>query len=98
VAAGLPLPEAIGIMPEGDFDGCDRTPWMILFMDPSSDMEKSPWLCHICDFKSDATASRTCAICYRTTCALHLRPASIYNAGNGLYETAEVCISCGASR
>jgi hypothetical protein len=30
------------------------------------------------------------------TCSLHLRPASILNPKNGLYETAGVCISCAA--
>ena len=66
-------------------------------MSANVEIEKSPWLCHICDFKSDATEARICEICYRTTCALHLRPASIYNSASGLYETAEVCISCGSS-
>lgn len=61
-------------------------------------MERSPWICHVCDFKSAATEGKVCSLCYRTTCALHLRPASVYNQQNGLYETAEVCISCGSSR
>jgi hypothetical protein len=30
------------------------------------------------------------------TCSLHLRPASLLNPKNGLYETAGVCISCAA--
>jgi hypothetical protein len=32
------------------------------------------------------------------TCELHLRPASVYNKDNGLYETARVCIVCGSSK
>ena len=60
----------------------------------SDDMERSPWTCHICDYKSDDAESKACDLCYRVTCSLHLRPASLYNEKNGLYETAAVCISC----
>lgn len=66
-------------------------------MTSRDDMERSPWLCHVCGFRSDATESRVCSLCFRTTCALHLRPASVYNQQNGLYETAEVCIDCAVS-
>ena len=66
-------------------------------MSCSNDMERSPWLCHICHYTSDQAASEVCDICFRTTCALHLRPASIYNEKNGLYETARVCIQCGST-
>ncbi len=62
----------------------------------SNDMERSPWICHICDYTSAETESKTCDLCYRVTCSLHLRPASIYNQNNGLYETAAVCIACAA--
>ena len=64
----------------------------------SSEMERSPWICHVCDFKSDTTESKACDLCYRVTCSLHLRPASIYNKKNGLYETAAVCLTCAISR
>lgn len=63
-------------------------------MGSSNDMERSLWVCHICDFKSAETESRACDLCYRVTCSLHLRPASILNKENGLYETAAVCIAC----
>lgn len=66
-------------------------------MSSSNEMERAPWICHVCDYKSAETESKVCALCYRTTCALHLRSASIYNEKNGLYETAEVCIYCGSS-
>jgi len=59
-------------------------------------MERSPWLCHICNFTSDDTESQVCDLCFRVTCQLHLRPASVYNERNGLYETASVCIACAA--
>ncbi len=64
----------------------------------SDEMERSPWVCHICDYKSDDTESKACDLCYRVTCSLHLRPASIYNGKNGLYETAAVCIACASSQ
>jgi len=67
-------------------------------MGARSDMERSPWICHICNFRSDNTESKICDLCYRVTCPLHLRPASILNDKNGLYETAAVCISCASSR
>lgn len=57
-------------------------------------MERSPWMCHICDFKSAKTESKVCDLCYRVTCELHLRAASVYNPNNRLYETARVCIEC----
>jgi len=59
-------------------------------------MERSPWMCHICDYKSAETESQACELCFRVTCPLHLRPASIYNTDNGLYVTAMVCIACGS--
>ncbi|MDH3997684.1 MAG: hypothetical protein OET90_02490 [Desulfuromonadales bacterium] len=59
-------------------------------------MERSPWICHICDYKSENTESETCDLCYRVTCSLHLRKASIYDKQSGLYVTADVCIDCAA--
>ena len=65
---------------------------------PETEMEKSPWICHVCDYKSAETESQACELCFRVTCELHLRPASVYNKHNGLYETARVCIVCGSSK
>jgi hypothetical protein len=65
-----------------------------LFMCASREMERSPWICHVCSYKSSDTASKACDLCYRVTCSLHLRPASIYNPNNGLFETAAVCFDC----
>jgi hypothetical protein len=62
----------------------------------NKDMERSPWICHICDFTSAEIESKACDLCYRVTCSLHLRPASVYNQNSGLYETAAVCIACAA--
>ena len=60
------------------------------------EMDRSPWMCHICNYTSSDTESQACDLCYRVTCELHLRPASVYNPENGLYETAQVCIECGS--
>jgi hypothetical protein len=65
-------------------------------MGRSDNMERAPWVCHVCDYTSDDTESKACDLCFRVTCSLHLRPASLYNEKNGLYETAAVCISCAA--
>lgn len=48
----------------------------------SDDMERSPWIRHICDYPSAETESQACDLCYRVTCSLHLRPASVYNQKN----------------
>ncbi|MGD9018937.1 MAG: hypothetical protein PVF84_01730 [Desulfuromonadales bacterium] len=61
-------------------------------------MEKSPWMCHVCDYKSTDTESQACDLCFRVTCELHLRPASVYNEDNGLYETARVCLVCARAK
>jgi hypothetical protein len=60
------------------------------------EMERSPWMCHICNYTCDKTESQACDLCYRVTCELHLRSASVYNPENGLYESAKVCIECGS--
>ena len=60
-------------------------------------MEKSPWMCHICNYTSDKTESEACELCYRVACELHLKTASIYNEDSGLYITAKVCVECGAN-
>ncbi len=63
-------------------------------MGADNNLTRSPWICHVCNYKSDEEESQTCDLCYRVTCSLHLRPASLYNPNNGLYETAAVCLSC----
>lgn len=66
-------------------------------MSPGIDMERSPRLCHTCDLETDATEARTCALCWRVACGPHLRPASVFNPGTGVYQAAEICIPCGDS-
>jgi hypothetical protein len=56
--------------------------------------ENSPWICHICDFKSATTESRTCSVCYRVTCPAHLQRVSTFNKERSLYELQDVCVSC----
>lgn len=58
--------------------------------------EHCPWICHVCDATSTGE-STACSICYKTTCPLHLRRVSLYNAESGLYEVAPVCVLCAAS-
>ena len=66
-------------------------------MGRSDNMERSPWVCHVCDYTSAEGEAKVCDLCYRVTCSLHLRPASIYNEKSGLFETAAVCIACAAA-
>jgi hypothetical protein len=59
-------------------------------------MEHSPWICHVCD--ATATGESTaCSVCYKTTCALHLKLLTVFNQESGLYEIAPVCVHCAAS-
>jgi len=63
----------------------------------SNEFEASPWICHVCDYKSSSTESRVCSVCFRTTCPLHLQRVSVYDRDSGLYVLADVCIACAAS-
>ena len=56
--------------------------------------EKSPWICHVCDYTSKTEESKTCSLCFRVTCSLHLQKVQVYNEQSGLYEPAEICIYC----
>lgn len=58
--------------------------------------QKSPWICHICDYKSSSSASRTCSLCYRVACTTHLQKVSRYDEESGLYQLIEVCVACAA--
>ena len=60
--------------------------------------EHSPWICHICDYKSTQGESKTCDACYRVTCGQHLVRMTRYNRDSGLYEMADVCLDCAAQR
>ncbi len=54
----------------------------------------SPWICHVCDHKSQTGEGVACTVCYKTTCGLHLKHVSAYNPASGLYELQPVCIFC----
>lgn len=59
-----------------------------------NDTEHSPWICHVCDYRSSATESTACSVCYKTTCAAHLKHVTTFNAASGLFELQPVCIYC----
>jgi hypothetical protein len=54
------------------------------------------WICQVCDATS-TSESTACSVCYKTTCAAHLRRVPAYNEQNGQYEIVPVCIFCSAS-
>jgi hypothetical protein len=58
--------------------------------------EHCPWICHVCEATS-TSESTACSVCYKTTCAAHLRRILVRNEESGLYEIAPVCIHCTAS-
>ena len=62
-----------------------------------TDMQSSPWLCHVCDYSSGESEPEICALCYRTTCDRHLRSASVLDTSTGLYVPEKVCIICGSN-
>jgi len=56
---------------------------------------ESFWICHICD-ATGRGESRACSVCYKTTCAQHLRTLPFYSEQSGLYEMQPVCLHCAA--
>jgi len=56
--------------------------------------ENTPWMCHICDYKSTGGESTACSVCYKTTCMQHLKHVSVYNSESGLYELRPICLYC----
>ena len=60
----------------------------------SSNEEKSPWMCHVCDFTSKDTEPIACAFCYKVTCAIHLAHKTVMNEESGLYELQPICVEC----
>ncbi len=60
-----------------------------------SDFERnSPWICHVCDKKSDQTEGQACSECFKIACSQHLHIASRLNQDSGLYELKQVCVEC----
>ena len=56
--------------------------------------ESSPWICHVCDYKATTGSGTACSLCYKTTCAAHLRRSPSLNPQTGLFELTPVCICC----
>lgn len=53
----------------------------------------NPWICHICGATSNGE-STACSVCYKTTCAAHLKRTLLRNEESGLYDIAPVCVYC----
>ncbi len=56
--------------------------------------EKSPWMCHVCDYTSNDTEPVACAFCYKVTCAVHLAHKTVKNEETGLFELQPICVEC----
>ncbi len=56
--------------------------------------ESSPWMCHICDYRSTIGEGLVCSECYKITCREHITTTSVYNPDSGLYELQLVCVEC----
>ncbi len=56
--------------------------------------EKSPWMCHICDYRSTLGEGHVCSECYKITCNEHITTATVLNQESGLYEIRLVCVEC----
>jgi hypothetical protein len=56
--------------------------------------EKSPWMCHICDYHSTIGEGLVCSECYKITCSEHIATTTALNENNGLYEIKLVCVEC----
>jgi len=54
----------------------------------------SPWICHVCDRTFQDIESTACSICYKTTCAAHLRHVAHFNPESDLYELRPICLHC----
>lgn len=55
--------------------------------------DPSPWMCHICDVTSHSE-STACSVCFKTTCAMHLKHVTTLNRESGLYELQPICLNC----
>ena len=56
--------------------------------------EKSPWMCHVCDYTSDSTEPIACALCYKIACSSHIVHKTVLNEESGLYELQPICVDC----
>lgn len=56
--------------------------------------DKSPWMCHVCDYRSTVGEGLVCSRCYKITCAQHITTSSVLNEQSGLYELQPICVAC----
>ncbi len=56
--------------------------------------EKSPWMCHICNYCSTVGEGLVCSECYKLTCHDHMATATVLNKESGLYEIKQICVEC----
>jgi len=56
--------------------------------------EKSPWMCHVCDYRSTIGEGITCDECFMLTCNEHITTATVLNEASGLYELKKICVEC----
>lgn len=56
--------------------------------------EKSPWICHVCGYRSNFGEGHVCSECYRITCKDHITRITVLNQETNLYEIRPLCIAC----
>jgi hypothetical protein len=56
--------------------------------------EKSPWMCHVCDYCSTIGEGIVCSECFMITCNEHITTATVLNPETGLYELKMICVEC----
>ena len=56
--------------------------------------EKSPWMCHVCDYCSTIGEGITCDECFMLTCNEHITTTTVLNEASGLYELKKIYVEC----
>lgn len=60
----------------------------------TADDQKSLWMCHVCDYRSNIGEGQACDECYKITCNKHMTIITVLNPDSGLYELKHVCAEC----
>ena len=60
--------------------------------------EGSPWMCHVCDYRSTVGEGLVCSECYKITCTEHMTTTTRYDEASGLYQLVQVCVACQFSK
>ncbi|MDT8420551.1 MAG: hypothetical protein RQ754_08975 [Desulfuromonadales bacterium] len=58
-----------------------------------SDLEQSPWICHVCDRRFPGGEAEACSVCYKTACSLHLKRVPVERE-SGLLVLEPICVHC----